>query len=86
MGFGKPRKRDISKNNLLNPKGRKNSKNILLPSHYSKIAIKASTEWFGLTERMLIKYGDKFYPIKKYAVDLSEMTPENKEKVISNGI
>ncbi|MBZ9609928.1 hypothetical protein G9F73_019570 [Clostridium estertheticum] len=44
MGFGKPRKRDISKNNLLNPKGRKNSKNILLPSHYSKIAIKASTE------------------------------------------
>lgn len=29
---------------------------------------------------MLIDYGDKFYPVKKYAVDLSEMTPYNKTK------
>ncbi|SQB33621.1 S8 family peptidase [Clostridium cochlearium] len=72
--------RDTTKNNILNPIGRENSKNILLTSNYSKTAIKSSTERFGLTERMLIEYGDKFYPVKKYAVDLSEMTPANKEK------
>lgn len=36
-----------------------------------------------MTERMLIDYGDKFYPIKKYAVDLTEMTPANKEKYLT---
>ncbi|AWK52239.1 hypothetical protein DIC82_15080 [Clostridium beijerinckii] len=72
--------RDISKNNILNAIGKENSKNVLLSSSYSKTAIKSSTEHFGLSERMLIEYGDKFYPVKKYAVDLSEMTPTNKEK------
>lgn len=31
---------------------------------------------------MLIEYGDKFYPVKKYAADLSEMTPGNKDKYL----
>ena len=74
--------RDITKNNILNPIGRENPKNVLLPSNYSKTAIKSSTERFALTERMLIEYGDKFYPVKKYAVDLSEMTQGNKEKYL----
>lgn len=80
--YDNKKQRDITKNNILNPIGKENSKNILLPSNYSKTAIKSSQEKFGLTERMLIKYGDKFYPIKKYAVDLSEMTPSNKEKYL----
>ena len=75
--------RDITKNNILNPIGKENSRNILLSSNYSKTAIKSSTEGFGLTERMLIDYGDKFYPIKKYAVDLTDMTPSNKAKYIT---
>ena len=33
---------------------------------------------------MLIEYGDKFYPIKKYAVDLTEMTPGNKQKYLAD--
>lgn len=78
--YDEKKERDINKSNILNPIGRENPKNILLPSNYSKTAIKSSTEKFGLSERMLIQYGDKFYPVKKYAVDLSEMTPGNKEK------
>ena len=76
--------RDITKNNILNPIGKENAKNILLPSNYSKTSIKSSTEGFGITERMLIEYGDKFYPIKKYAVDLTEMTPGNKQKYLAD--
>jgi hypothetical protein len=78
--YDEKKERDVTKNNILNPIGRENSKNILLPSNYSKTAIKSSTGGFGLTERMLIAYGDKFYPVKKYAVDLSEMTLSNKQK------
>lgn len=74
--------RDITKNNILNPIGKENSKNVLLSSNYSKTAIKTSTNDFGLSERMLVEYGDKFYPVKKYAVDLSEMTQSNKEKFL----
>lgn len=78
--YDRKKDRDITKNNILNPIGRENSKNLLNYGNYSKTAIKSSTEEFGLTERMLIEYGDKFYPVKKYAIDLSEMTPANKEK------
>ena len=34
-------------------------------------------------ERLLIQYGDKYYPVKKYAVDLSEVTDGNKEKYLT---
>ena len=34
---------------------------------------------FALKERLLIQYGDKYYPVKKYAVDLSELTDSNKQ-------
>lgn len=32
---------------------------------------------------MLIKYGDKFYPVKKDAVDLSEVTESNKKQFLT---
>ena len=32
-----------------------------------------------------MKYGKKFHPVKKYAVDLAEMTPANKEKYLPSG-
>lgn len=52
--------------------------NILNPNFYSKKAFnKPFTE-----ERMLIEQGDKYQPIKKYSVDLSNMTPTNKEKAL----
>lgn len=30
-----------------------------------------------------MKYGRKFHPVKKYAIDLSDMTPSNKKKYLS---
>ena len=36
-------------------------------------------ETFG-RERTLLRLGQKFHPIKKYAIDLDEMTDANKKK------
>ena len=72
--------RDTTKNGILNPVGRRGTKNILLSSLYSKNKMKKSMNDFALKERMLIQYGDKYYPVKKYAVDTSELTDGNKLK------
>ena len=40
---------------------------------------------FALKERMLIQYADKYYPVKKYAVDLSELTDGNRIKYVTDG-
>jgi len=32
---------------------------------------------------LLIQYGDKYYPVKKYAVDLSELTDSNKQNYLT---
>lgn len=71
-------KRDTTKRNIKNELGRSEAKNILLSSLYSKKIMNAATSEFANTERMLIQYGDKYHPIKKYSVDLSEMTEANK--------
>jgi len=70
--------RDISKRNILNPIGRGGPKNLLHDSLYSKKIMKTSQSDFSLRERQLIKYGDKYYPVKKYAVDLAELSEANK--------
>lgn len=74
--------RDIEKSNILNPIGRLNGENLLKPSEYSKTSLKTAKGHFALSERMLIEYGKKFYPVKKYAVDLSEITNANREKYL----
>jgi hypothetical protein len=76
--------RDTKKHTVLNPIGREGSKNILLESCYSKKIMKKRDTDFALKERMMIKYGDKYYPVKKYAVDLSEMTDGNKVKYLGS--
>lgn len=76
--------RDIEKRHILNPIGRDiTTQNILLSRLYSKRAIKSADSLFT-KERMLIDFGDKYYPIKKYSIDLSELTPANKEALISS--
>ena len=72
--------RDTSKNCILNPIGRSGAQNILVGSLYSKVKMRESSKEFALKERMLIQYGDKYYPVKKYAVDTSELTDGNKLK------
>lgn len=70
--------RDVSKRNILNPVGRKGAKNLLNGTLYSKTRMKGNVNDFALRERLLIQYGDKYYPVKKYAVDLSELSDANK--------
>lgn len=69
--------RDITKPMILNPIGRKGSKNLLRPSLYSKRKQASSSEGFAQRERMLIRYEGKYYPVKKYAIDLAELTDGN---------
>lgn len=75
--------RDTTKRNILNPVGRDGSQNLLLENAYSKTKMKSNKEGFALKERLLIQYGDKYYPVKKYALDLSEMTESNKFKYLN---
>lgn len=72
--------RDTSRRNILNPVGRKGAQNLLLTTCYSKKQLKGNQNEFALRERLLIKYQDKYYPVKKYAVDLSELTESNRMK------
>lgn len=75
--------RDTSKRNILNPIGRKGAKNILLQDIYSKRSLAKRDNDFALRERLLIQYGDKYYPVKKYAVDLVELTDGNRDNYLS---
>lgn len=73
--------RDIQKRHIRNELGRTGTFNTLLSSSYSKKQSQSNT-YFSKTEKMLVQYGDKFYPNKKYAVDLSDITNNNKEKYL----
>jgi hypothetical protein len=75
--------RDVSKRNILNPIGRQGAKNLFNGALYSKTRMRESAGDFALMERLLIQYGDKYYPVKKYAVDLSELSDANKLHYLS---
>lgn len=77
--FDKKWARDMSKRNILNPVGREGAKNMLLGTLYSKRLMRDNPSEFALRERLLIQYADKYYPVKKYAIDLSELTDANKQ-------
>lgn len=72
------KERDTSKRNILNPVGRDGAKNLFLEGLYSKRLMRDSQSEFALRERLLIQYADKYYPVKKYAVDLAELSDANK--------
>jgi len=70
--------RDVERNNLLkNPFGRDNSVNVLLKGKYSKPSMRQNLTPFSLFERNLIDFNGKYYPVKKYTVDLSDLTQAN---------
>ncbi|OWZ83369.1 S8 family peptidase [Natranaerobius trueperi] len=81
--FDTKKDRDTTESNILNPIGREGSQNILLESCYSKQKLKSNSDDFALKERLLIQYKDKYYPVKKFAVDLSEVTDSNKVKYLT---
>lgn len=70
--------RDITKRHILNPVGRKGSQNFLLDNVLSKTKMKNKSSDFALRERLQIQYADKYYPVKKYAIDLSEVKEQKK--------
>jgi hypothetical protein len=73
--------RDISNPVIKNPIGADGRQNVLAMSNYSKKAAKDIDTPFA-TERMLITYGDKFQPVKKWSVNFDEFTESNKEKFL----
>lgn len=75
-------RRDINKRNILNPVGREGTKNLLNLNIYSKRKREENNGEFALKERLLIKYADKYYPVKKYAVDFSDLSDSNKDKFL----
>jgi len=74
------KERDITKPIIKNPKGVDDNQNILLDNLYSARVKGANPNSGFERECTLVKYGKKFHPVKKYAVDLSDMTPSNREK------
>ena len=76
--YDEKEERDVSKRNILNPVGRIGAMNLLKDGLYSKKIMRDAQNDFALRERLLIQYADKYYPVKKYAVDLAELTESNK--------
>ena len=72
--------RDTSKPTIKNPKGLGEPQNVLLDSLYSSRVKNAHPMTGFERECTLVKYGKKFHPVKKYAVDLVDMTPSNKQR------
>lgn len=67
------KERDITKAMILNPIGPEDPKNVILDSNYGS-AHKRETSSEYARERMLLNYGKKYQPVKKYSVNLDEMT------------
>ena len=76
------KRRDTSKPMILNPYGPENGANLLREDYYSKIILGVTEEKAFAKERTLLRYGKKFHPIKKYAIDLDEMTAGNRKKLL----
>lgn len=67
---------------IRNDIGLDNPKNILNDSFYAAAFRNGHSGAFA-TERTLIKFGDKYQPVKKYAVNLEEMTQANKRNYLT---
>lgn len=74
---------DLTIPRIKNPITKVDGKNLLNTSCYSKKELKNKTTEFSRKEKLLIQYGDKYYPVKKYAVDLDDITPSNKIKYLN---
>lgn len=70
--------RDTSKRNIKNPIGAEGRKNLLGSSLYGAKAQKDVNTPYS-SERMLVDYGDKFQPTKKWNIDLSELKQTPKD-------
>lgn len=77
------KERDTSKRTIRNPYGAEDAANVMRDDLYKKQFFDVlEEETFG-RERTLLRLGQKFHPIKKYAIDLDEMTDANKKKYLT---
>ena len=75
--------RDITQRGIKNPIGADGRANLLATALYSKVSTR-DTETAFAGERMLVSYGDKYQPVKKWSVNFDEFTPTNKEKYLKS--
>jgi len=76
------KERDTSKRTIRNPYGAEDAANVMRDDLYKRQFFDVlEEETFG-RERTLLRLGQKFHPIKKYAIDLDEMTDANKKKYL----
>ena len=66
------KKRDTSKPLTLNEIGPEDPQNVILDSNYKSAFIKDTDSDYA-RERVLLNYGKKYQPIKKYSINLNEM-------------
>ena len=78
------KERDITKPIIKNQYGIEDGKNFLNNYLYTSKVMKADIVGDFARERTLVKYGKKYHPVKKYAIDLSDFTPSNKEKYLQS--
>tara|TARA_R110001583_G_scaffold20543_1_gene78995 strand:- start:2592 stop:5279 length:2688 start_codon:yes stop_codon:yes gene_type:complete len=76
--------RDTTKSNILNPIGPEDPKNVILDSNYGSYYKKDTTSDYA-RERMLLNYGKKYQPVKKYSINLDEMTDARQRDSLANG-
>lgn len=74
--------RDTTKPIIKNPIGREGGQNLLNAGLYSRKQPLMNHQFHR--EKTLIQYGAKYYPNKKYAVDLSQTTSANKAKYLKS--
>ena len=72
--------RDTTKQTVKNPFGRRGAGNVLLKSNYTR-SPRSRVDAFT-PERTLRDGRFKYHPVKKYAVNLSEMTPARREEYL----
>ena len=76
------KERDTSKKTIRSPYGADNAANVMRDGLYKKQFFDVLEKQIFGRERTLLRLGQKFHPIKKYAIDLDEMTDANKKKYL----
>lgn len=74
------KERDTNKPTIINPMGLDENQNLLNDGIYSASAKGIHPITGFERECTLVKYGKKFHPVKKYAVDLADMRPAERDK------
>ncbi|MCT4664983.1 MAG: S8 family peptidase [Flavobacteriales bacterium] len=77
--------RDVTKSTILNPIGPQDPQNVILESNYGAKFKKDYTSEYA-KERLLLNYGKKYQPIKKYSVNLDEMKPARKRDSLNGNL